>query len=206
MRANITAEGASGQWARLRRGTRPQRGERAGPTRWYGATMKPSRPETAEELKARRERAFFARFVSAAYPDIDLATVQSCRPQAPDIACSTSTGERLAFELLRLCTPEVTKPVGDALKAGIGKASVSATAVLTEDQTRRELLKKLRKSYVCEAPVDLLCYADLLVTADDVALEEMRAVVDAEGLGPFRSIWFHGEDGVYLVAPRRGSK
>jgi hypothetical protein len=163
--------------------------------------MKLSRPETAEELKARRERAFFARFVSAAHPDIDLATVQSCRPRAPDIACSTSTGERLAFELLRLCTPEVTKPVGDALKAGIGKASVSATAVLTEDQTRRELLKKLRKSYACEVPVDLLCYGDLLVTADDVALEEMRAVVDAEGLGPFRSIWFHGEDGVYLVAP-----
>ena len=71
--------------------------------------------------------------------------------------------------------------------------------------TPRELLKKLRKSYACEVPVDLLCYADL-VTADDVALEEMRAVVDAEGLGPFRSIWFHGEDGVYLVAPRRGSK
>ena len=174
--------------------------------------MKPSRPETAEELKARRERAFFARFVSAAHLDIDLATVQSCRPRAgrggetlvpPDIACSTSTGERLAFELLRLCAQEVAEPVGDALKAGIGKGfSVSATAVLTADQTRRELLKKLRKSYACDVPVDLLCYADGLVTADDVALAVMRAVVDAEGLGPFRSIWFHGEDGVYLVAPR----
>jgi hypothetical protein len=108
----------------------------------------------------------------------------------------------LAFELVKLCTPEVAKPVGDALKAGIGKVRVSATAVLTADPTRRELLKKLRKSYACEVPVDLLCYVDgLLVTADDVALAVMRAVVDAEGLGPFRSIWFHGEDGVYLVAP-----
>jgi hypothetical protein len=98
------------------------------------------------------------------------------------------------------------KARGRRLKAAIGKASVSATAASTADPTWRELLKKLRKSYACEVPVDLLCYADLLVTADDVALAEMRAVVDAEGLGPFRSIWFHGEDGVYLVAPRRGSK
>ena len=139
--------------------------------------------------------------------DRALATVQSCRPRAPDIACSTSTGERLAFELLELCPPEVANPVGDALKAGIGKASVRATAVWTADPTRRDLLKKLRNSYACDVPVNLLCYVDgLLVTPDDVALEEMRAVVDAEGLGPFRSIWFHGEDGVYLVAPRRGSK
>jgi hypothetical protein len=160
------------------------------------ATIMANRPKTAEVLKADRERAIFGRFVSAARPDIDLATVQSCRPPAPDIACSTSTGERLAFELAELCPPEVAKTVGDDLKAGGG-----ATAVWTADPTPYVLLKKLRNSYACDVPVDLLCYADgFLVTPDDVALEAMRALVDAEGLGPFRSIWFHGEHRVYLVA------
>jgi hypothetical protein len=166
--------------------------------------MKPNRP-----LKPDRERAIFARFASVARPDIDLATVQSCQPPAPDITCSTATGERLAFELVELCPPELAKVEGDALKVAKAKgdalkATISATAVLTADPTHRDLLKKLRKSYASDGPVDLLCYADgLLVTPDDVALEEMRALVDAEGLGPFRSIWFHGEDGVYLVAPAR---
>ena len=71
---------------------------------------------TAEDLKAERERAIFARFASLARPDIDLATVQSCRPRAPDIACSTASGERLAFELAELCPPEVAKAVGDDIK------------------------------------------------------------------------------------------
>ena len=82
------------------------------------------------------------------------------------------------------------------------KADISATALWTTDPTRYVLLKKIRSSYACNVPVDLLCYADgLLVTPDDGALDEMRALIDAEGLGPFRSIWFHGEDSVYLVAP-----
>jgi hypothetical protein len=152
----------------------------------------------AEEKKALLERMIFARFASAARPDVDLATVQSCRPPAPDIACLTVSGERLAFELAELCPPEIAKAVGDDLKAGGGAASVP-----TADPTRRVLLKKLCKSYTCDVPVDLLCYADgYLVTPDDVVLAEMRAVIDAkaEGLGPFRSIWFLGEDDdVYCV-------
>lgn len=157
--------------------------------------MKPNRAPTAEDLKARRERTIFARFVCEARPDIDLATVQSCRPPAPDISCSTASGERLAFELAELCPPEVAKAVGDDLKAGGG-----ATFVWAADPTRRVLLKKLHSSYACDVPVHLLCYADgLLITPDDDVLAELRTVVDAEGFGPFRSIWFHGEDGVYCV-------
>jgi hypothetical protein len=165
-------------------------------TQCYGATMMANHPKTAEVLKADRERTNFARFASAERPDIDLESVESCRPPAPDIACSTSTGERLAFELVELCQPEVAKTVADDLKAGGG-----VTVVWPADPTQRVLLKKLRNSYACDVPVDLLCYTDrLLVTPDDVALAEMRALVDAEGLGPFRRIWFHGEHRVYLVA------
>jgi hypothetical protein len=107
--------------------------------------MTSSRAPTAEDLKAKRERTIFARFSSAARPDMDLATVQSCRPRAPDIACSTASGERLAFELAELCPPEVAKAVGDDLKAGGG-----ATFTWTTDPTRRVLLKKLRACYTCD--------------------------------------------------------
>ena len=39
-----------------------------------------------------------------------------------------------------------------------------------------------------------------LVTTDDAVLDEMREVIGTEGFGPFCSIWFHGEGGVYRVA------
>lgn len=152
----------------------------------------------AEEKKASLERNIFERFASAAHLDVDLATVQSCRPPAPDIACLTVSGERLAFELVELCSPEIAKAVGDDLKAGGG-----ATFVPSADPTRRVLLKKLCKDYTCDVPIDLLCYADgYLVTPDDVVIAEMQALIDAKagGLGPFRSVWFLGEDDAYCVA------
>jgi hypothetical protein len=41
-----------------------------------------------------------------------------------------------------------------------------------------------------------------LVTPDETAFDVMRATLDgaAEGLGPFRSVWFLGETGVRPVA------
>ena len=134
--------------------------------RGWARCMTANHPKTAEVLKAERERTHFARFASAERPDIDLESIESCRPPAPDIACSTSTGERLAFELVELCPPEIAKAVGDDLKAGGG-----VSVVWPADPTERVLLKKLRNNYACDVPIDLLCYADgLLVTPDDVAL------------------------------------
>jgi hypothetical protein len=101
------------------------------------------------------------------------------------------------FELVELCTPEIAKAVGDNLKRGGG-----ATPFWSCDPTWAILLKKLRKGdYAGDAPVDLLCYADgLLVTPDPAALQSLLLVIGAEGRGPFRAIWFLGEDGAYRVA------
>jgi len=150
----------------------------------------------SEDLKADRERTIFARFASAAGLDLDSATIESRKPPAPDISCATSFGESVAFELAELCSSEIAKAVGDDLKRG-----GSDTFTWTADPTRAILLKKLRKTYASFAPVHLLCYADgFLVTTDHAVLDEMREVIVVEGLGPFRSIWFHGEEGVYRVA------
>jgi hypothetical protein len=119
----------------------------------------------------------------------------SGEPPEPDIACSTFAGERLAFELAELCTPEVAKAVGDDSKRGGGVSFMRTT-----DPSRDVLLKKLVKRYASAGPVDLLCYADgYLVTPDDVSLEELRATLGAHGLGHFRSVWFHGEKSAYRV-------
>jgi hypothetical protein len=158
--------------------------------------MIPSRFLNSEDLKAHRERTVFARFAFGARSDIDRSTIKSRKPPSPDILCVTKFGEQLAFELAELCSPEIAKAAGDDLKRGGG-----ATFAWTADPTRAVLVRKLRKTYASDVPVDLLCYADgYLVTPDDAVLDEMREVIGAEGLGPFRSIWFHGEEGAYRVA------
>jgi hypothetical protein len=146
-----------------------------------------------KEDKRERERKIFARFALAARPDIDLATIESRDPSQPDIRCSTLGGTPLAFELVELCPEEVAKMVDGDVKRGGGVSFVWA-----DDPTRRILKHKLAKTYTCDVPIDLLCYADgFLVTPDDIALDVIRATVDAEGPGPFRQIWLHGADGVY---------
>jgi hypothetical protein len=98
-----------------------------------------------------------------------------------------------------LCPPEIAKAVGDDLKRG-GGVSYGPTA----DPTGAVLLKKLGKRYPPSVgPVDLLLYPDgYLVTPDEVALDVIRATLDGaeDGLGPFRSVWFHGEACVCRVA------
>ena len=146
----------------------------------------------SEKLKAHRERAIFARFAFAAGLDIDSETIESRRPPAPDISCATAFGERVAFELAELCSPDIAKAVGHDLKRGGG-----ATFTWTADPTRTVLLKKLRKIYACDAPVHLLCYADgFLVTTDDAVLDEMREVIGTEGT---RSVLLD-------LVPRRGRR
>jgi hypothetical protein len=157
--------------------------------------MKSTPDPSSDELKARHERTVFTRFALAARVAIDPVTVESRAPPAPDILCSTVLGEPLAFELVELCSPEIAKAVGDDLKRGGG-----ATFTFNADPTRAVLMKKLRKTYVCDVPVDLLCYANgFLVTPDSAVLDEIREVIETEGFGPFRSIWFHGEESVYRM-------
>jgi hypothetical protein len=158
--------------------------------------MQPNPATSPADLKASRERAVFARFPLAARPDIDLGTIESRDTPEPDIACATFAGEGLAFELAEFCSPEIAKAVGDDLKRGGG-----VTFMWTADPIPRVLLKKLGKCYASAGPVDLLCYADgYFLTPDDAALDEMRATLNDKGLGPFRSVWFHGETGLYCVA------
>ncbi len=153
---------------------------------------------TRNDAKAARERAVFAAFAKVARADIEPTTIESREPPEPDIACATLPGERLAFELAELCPPDVAKAVGDDMKRGGG-----VSFIWTSDPSRQVLLKKLGKQYSALGPVDLLCFAGgRLVSPDDLALEELRATIRDCGFGPFRSIWFLGEDGAYLVAQR----
>jgi len=105
-----------------------------------------------EEAKAAVERAAFAAFVKAARPDIDPGSIESRRPREPDITCVTLNGERLAFELVELCPPELAKAIGDELKTGGGVTDM----IWTCDPSRAALLKKIGKTYTASGPVDLL--------------------------------------------------
>ena len=129
--------------------------------------------------------------MKSARPDIVPATIESREPPQPDIACATVDGERLAFELVELCTSEIAKATAVTAKRGGGVGFL-----WTADPTRNALLKKISKRYASAGLVDLLCYVDgFLVTPDDVALCELRAAINDVGQGQFREVWFHGEGG-----------
>lgn len=97
---------------------------------------------TPDELKASRERTIFMWFSAAAPLDIDPSTITSREPPAPDIACATFRDERMAFELVELCSPEVAKMVGD-----FNKRRGRACFTYATDPSRDALLKKLKKQY-----------------------------------------------------------
>ena len=61
------------------------------------------------------------------------------------------------------------------------------------------LKRKLKKTYATDMPIELLCYSDgRLVDTDDMLRPRIEAIANGD-TNPFRRVWFHGEDDVYLM-------
>jgi hypothetical protein len=148
--------------------------------------------------KAERERAAFKRFLSCSKLPIDLDSVVSRLPPEPDIYCVGHDGTPMTFELAELCDSIVAKTFADLIELG----GIHAKANVNSDPTTRIYVAKIAKSYRTDLPVDLLMYVDQrLVTEDDVILPTLEHLIRLHEQGPFRRIWFFGEEICCLVDP-----
>jgi hypothetical protein len=150
-------------------------------------------------LKASHEVRIFLEFVERSQLPIDPQTVESRKSPEPDIRCvDSSTGRPRAFELVRLTDPQLAKDNSRQIKHG-EKAQFRWTADPTESTYR----DKVQKNYTTDCPVELLVYADLTASPDDLVVPTLREMIDRLGFGPFHRVWFLGEDGGYFIDERQ---
>jgi hypothetical protein len=146
-----------------------------------------------EQRKAEVELAVFREFISKAGIGIDSASVRKHDGRSePDISCTLSIGEQVAYELVEICSSDIAATFNKLRDGG-------AAGVVTSDPTEKTLRKKLHKTYQSTLPVELLCYKNgRTVSPDDQIYSETQLWVNAID-GPFRKVWLLGEKGVYEV-------
>ncbi len=146
-----------------------------------------------EQQKAEVELAIFREFISKAGICIDSESVR--KPGAhfePDIFCTLSSGEQVAYELVEICSSDIAATFNKLRKGG-------SAGLATSDPTEKTLRQKLHKSYRTSLPIELVCYTNgRTVSPDDQVFSEAKLWANAVD-GPFRKVWFLGERGVYEV-------
>lgn len=146
-----------------------------------------------EQQKAEVELAVFREFISKARIDIDPESVRKSGAQSePDIFCTLSSGEQVAYELVEICSEDIAATMPKLRNGG-------TECLATSDPTEKILRQKLHKSYRTTLPIELLCYTNgRTVSSDDQILSEAQLWANAID-GPFRKVWLLGEKGIYEV-------
>lgn len=146
-----------------------------------------------EQQKAEIELAIFQEFISKAGIDIDSSSVSKPGAQSePDIFCTLSSGEKVAYELVEICSPDIAATLSKLRDGG-------AAGLVTCDPTEKALRQKLHKTYRTALSIELLCYTNgRTVSPDDMIYSEVQLWANAID-GPFRKVWLLGEKGVYEV-------
>lgn len=142
---------------------------------------------TSEADKEVRERIAFHRFAERSGDRENWLSVESCKPPRPDLLCKHAIRGCVAFELVRICDPNLAK---------VHAAGVNATeeTFTTSDPSKRIVADKLRKSYVTEYETELLIYTDgLLISTDDMIIPTISPLFDTIS-HPFVRVWFMGEN------------
>ena len=147
----------------------------------------------AGHTKTQRERAALDHFLTVSGVDVIAGSVVPLTGEAlPDFECSTSAGDKFAIEVTSICAEEIAVLIRNATNGVDGVA-------WTANPAARILQQKLVKQYRYAKPIDLLCYWDARVVAtDDMLLPEMRAALQSTS-GPFRRVWYDGEETVYVL-------
>lgn len=150
---------------------------------------------STEEDKAKAELLVFWEFITKAGICVDAdSVIKPGTHSEPDIFCTLSNGERVAFELVEFCASDIA--------ATISNLENDDSAVLcTSDPVERTLRKKLHKTYRTRLPIELLCYTNgRTVSPDDLIIRKTLLWANAID-GPFRRIWLLGEKSVYEIWP-----
>lgn len=153
-----------------------------------------------EQDKWQVERKVFLEFIEKASLFVERNSIEKQQGKSmPDIFCTMSSGERVAFELVEICAEDIAATLS---RFSEGVAWVSST----DDPTAAIVRRKLHKTYETDRPIELLCYTSArTVSPDDQIIAEARSWVGSLE-GPFRRVWLLGEKDVYEVwsAPNPG--
>lgn len=105
----------------------------------------------------------------------------------PDILCILEEGP-VYFELTEACAPEFAAAITKSLKQ---EKEVFARG---DDVSKFTIAKKLRNTYEVEEPIELVLYTAGRTVMPDEAIALRVCDVLSKDLGPFRRIWFFGEE------------
>ena len=142
----------------------------------------------SEADKEKVEIQVFKDFAAASGLNICLKSIIKGDPNIgqPDISCKLNE-QLVHFELTEACAPEFAKAITESGKSG------DVVAVWGEDVSEKTILKKISNEYEVSEPVDLLLYtAGRTALPDEVIIARIDPIL-ANGLGPFRRVWFMGD-------------
>lgn len=148
---------------------------------------------STEQQKAKVELAVFREFISKTGIAIDPDSISKpCTQSMPDIFCTLSSGEQVAYELVEICASDIAATLSKLRNSG-------STALVTSDPTEKTIRQKLHKTYRTMRPIELLCYTNgRTISPDDLIFSKAQNWANAID-GPFRKVWLLGEKGVYEV-------
>lgn len=132
----------------------------------------------------------FLEFIRLGNLPLDPASVQKRNPPEPDILCSATNGEVVAFELVEICDSNMARNREDG------------AYIRTSDPSFDIVINKLGKRYVTDAPVELLCYKDGRVVSPDGFIAERVAPLLSEAGFQYRRVWLFSRNGVRLLWER----
>ena len=149
---------------------------------------------SSEADKAQVELRVFADFIALARVPIQLASVEKRAPPEPDLLCRHETEGKVAFELVELCDPNLARALANPrLDAG------GVEYIRTSDPSWSIVLKKLRKKYETDYPVELLCYTDgRIITPPDVIRPTLEPLLGSYR-HTFSRAWLMSEGEVYSL-------
>ena len=147
---------------------------------------------SSEGEKARNERAAFQRFAERTGTSQDWLSIESRKPKEPDLLCLHRETGAVAFELVRICDPNIAQ----ILAAG---NEANQIGFFTGDPSERIIRNKLKKTYVTPHPMELLIYSeDVVITPDNVIITTILPWFDAMSHS-FRRAWFMSEMAVRCI-------
>jgi hypothetical protein len=146
-----------------------------------------------EQYKAEVELAVFREFITKASIAVNMESISKLGAQSePDIFCTLSSGEQVAYELVEICSSDIAATLSSLKNGGVA-------GLITSDPTEKLMRQKLHKTYRTTRPIELLCYTNgRTVSPDEQILSEAQLWANAID-GPFRKVWLMGEKRVYEV-------
>lgn len=149
-----------------------------------------------EKDKAKTENNVFREFLEQTKLKVDTFDNPG-KESEPDILCKMTDGEEIYFELVEICEQDLAKDIFQLRKGKVELIEASSRS----NPTNEVIHKKLKKEYITQLPIELICYTSgRVIPPDDIILEEACKCANSTK-GPFRKIWLLGEKNIYEVWP-----